>query len=131
MVLHEKYADVDRLQDLLPLSLQIIRFKIAGARRKMVRRGEFSQVSVDDLPLAGPGNTESEAMRRETVDRLRRVLPKLGERCRELMKYKLQGRTFAEIQTLMKAASLNTIYTWDFRCRKHLLQLMGGDWETK
>jgi RNA polymerase sigma-70 factor (ECF subfamily) len=25
--------------------------------------------------------------------------------------------------------SVNTIYTWDLRCRKQLLQLMGGSWE--
>ena len=53
------------------------------------------------------------------------------ERCRDLLRYKLEGRTFAQIQELMGAASINTIYTWDFRCRKHLLELMGGDWETK
>ena len=40
MVLHEKYAAVDRIEDLLPLSLEIARFKIWGARRKSVRRGE-------------------------------------------------------------------------------------------
>ena len=31
----------------------------------------------------------------------------------------------------MGAQSINTVYTWDFRCRKHLLELMGGDWEPK
>jgi RNA polymerase sigma-70 factor (ECF subfamily) len=25
--------------------------------------------------------------------------------------------------------SINTVYTWDFRCRKNLLELMGGNWE--
>jgi RNA polymerase sigma-70 factor, ECF subfamily len=129
IVLHEKYAHVDRIEDLLPLSLQIVRYKIMGARRKMVRRGEHSQVSVDDLPLAGTADTERETERRLTVERLRSAFPKLGERCRELLKYKLQGKTFPEIQVLMKAASINTVYTWDFRCRKHLTELMGGDQE--
>ncbi len=129
MVLHEKYSNVDRIEELLPLSLQIVRFKILGARRKMVRHGEYAQVSVDDLPLAGSTDTEKETSQRLTVERLRAALPRLGERCRELVKYKLSGKSFAEIQVLMKAASINTVYTWDFRCRKHLLELMGGDWE--
>lgn len=129
IVLHEKYPEVDRIEDLLPLSLQIVRFKILGARRKMVRHGEFSQVSVEDLPLAGPGNTERETSRRLMVERLRKALPRLGERCRELMRYKLEGKTFPEIQGLMGAASINTIYTWDSRCRKNLRELMGGSWE--
>ncbi len=129
VVLHEKYAHLDRMEDLLPLSLQIVRFKVLGERRKLVRRGEYGQVSVDDLPLASASDTESETARRLTLERLRSVLPKLGERCRELLKYKLEGRSFPEIQRLMNAASVNTVYTWDFRCRKHLLELMGGAWE--
>lgn len=129
IVLHEKYAHVERMEDLLPLSLQIVRFKILGARRKMVRHGEYAQLSVDDLPLAGASDTELETDRRMTIERLRRALPKLGERCRELLRHKLEGRTFPEIQVLMKAASINTVYTWDFRCRKNLLELIGGDWE--
>src|SRR6516225_4889192 len=52
LVLHEKYPTLERVEDLLPLSLEIARFKIMGARRKTHRRGEDNQVSVDDLPLA-------------------------------------------------------------------------------
>ncbi len=129
IVLHEKYKHVDSIEELLPLSLQIVRFKIMGARRKMVRHGEYAQIPVEDLPLAGRSDTEKEASQREMVERLRRALPKLGERCRELMKHKLAGKTFPEIQAIMGATSINTIYTWDFRCRKNLLDLMGGSWE--
>jgi RNA polymerase sigma-70 factor (ECF subfamily) len=130
MVLHDKYAHLERIEDLLPLSLQIVRFKMMGARRKILRRGENAQISVDDLPLANPGpGPEAIAESRELVERLKAALPRLGERCRELVKYKLQGRTFPEIQRLMNAASINTVYTWDLRCRKHLLELMGGRWE--
>ena len=37
------------------------------------------------------------------------------------MRLKLQGKTFPEIQKIMGAAAINTIYTWDHRCRKNLL----------
>ena len=53
----------------------------------------------------------------------------LGERCRDLLRLKLEGKTFPEIQKIMGAAAINTIYTWDHRCRKNLLDAMGGDWE--
>jgi len=53
----------------------------------------------------------------------------LGERCREIFRLKLQGFNFPEIQKQMRADSLNTIYTWDHRCRKQLLSAMGGRWE--
>jgi len=41
MLLHEKYIHLDRVEDLLPLSLQITRFKIMALRRKAVRHWEL------------------------------------------------------------------------------------------
>ncbi len=130
LVLHERYAALDRLEDLLPVSLEIARFKILGARRKIVRRGEHTQVSVDDLPLAGAEEDPyDQAERRERLDRLESVLKELGERCRELFRLKLEGYTFPEIQKRLGVTAINTLYTWDFRCRKQMLEKLGGDWE--
>jgi len=55
LLLHVKYGELSRLEDLVPLSLQIARFKIAGWRRKVHRRGEDTQVPVEEFPLADPG----------------------------------------------------------------------------
>jgi RNA polymerase sigma-70 factor (ECF subfamily) len=132
MLLHEKYAHLERPEDLLPLSLQIVRFKIMSLRRKAVRRGEYTQVSITDIPLPDlDSNPADYVERKEMLERLSRALSQLGERCRELMRLKLEGRSFPEIQKIMGAGAINTIYTWDHRCRKHLLELMGGDWERK
>jgi RNA polymerase sigma-70 factor (ECF subfamily) len=130
MLLHEKYAHVERLEDLLPLSLQIVRFKIMSQRRKAARRGEYSQVSVADIPLPDLHPSPADRMeRKELLERLERAMGQVGERCRQLLRLKLQGKTFAEIQLIMGAGAINTIYTWDHRCRKHVLELMGGGWE--
>ncbi len=130
LLLHEKYGHLDRLEDLLPLSLQIVRYKMAAYRRKAQRRGEYTQVPVDEIQLAGDGvDPLSAAEQREMRERLLTAVSQLGERCRKLFALKLEGKTFAEIQAELGAASLNTVYTWDFRCRKHLLELMGGSWE--
>ena len=130
LVLHEKYATLDRVEDLLPLSLEIARFKIMAARRKVVRRGEHTQVSVDDLPLASAEAGPYEvAARQQNVERLEEALAGLGERCREIFRLKLEGHTFPEIQQRLGVASINTLYTWDFRCRKQLLEKLGGGWD--
>jgi RNA polymerase sigma-70 factor (ECF subfamily) len=130
LVLHEKYAALDRVEDLLPLSLEIARFKIMGARRKTVRRGEHTQVSVDDLPLASDdADPFDQAARRQRMERLEVALGELGDRCRQLFRLKLQGFTFPEIQKQLGVASLNTLYTWDFRCRKQLMERLGEDLE--
>jgi len=130
LVLHEKYPELERAEDLLPLSLEIARLKLWGARRKIGRRGEDRQVSVDDLALtAGDPDPFEQTARRESVERLESALLRLGERCRELYRLKLEGYSFPEIQARLKVGALNTLYTWDFRCRKQLLQMLGGNWE--
>jgi len=130
LVLHEKYPQLERVEDLLPLSFQIVRFKILSTRRKAVRHGEYSQVSVTDIPLPDPGADPAEMMeRRELRERLIKAMGGLGERCRKLMRLKLEGKTFPEIQKIMGVGAINTIYTWDHRCRKNLMEAMGGNWE--
>jgi RNA polymerase sigma-70 factor (ECF subfamily) len=132
MLLHEKYAHLERPEDLLPLSLQIVRFKIMSLRRKAVRRGEYTQVSITDIPLPDlDANPADFVERKEMMEQLTRAMGQLGDRCRDLMRLKLQGKSFPEIQKIMGASAINTVYTWDHRCRKHLLELMGGDWEPK
>jgi RNA polymerase sigma-70 factor (ECF subfamily) len=132
MLLHEKYAHLERAEELLPLSLQIVRFKIMAQRRKSARRGEYNQISITDIQLPDlDANPADYVERKEMLDRLRRAVSGLGDRCRELMRLKLQGKTFPEIQKIMGVAAINTIYTWDHRCRKNLLEAMGGSWEPK
>ena len=130
ILLHEKYGHLERLEDLLPLSLQIVRYKMMAFRRKAQRHGEYTQVPVDELQLAGDGaDPLARAQQRQMRERLIAAISKMEDRCRKLVARKLQGRSFAEIQHSFGASSINTIYTWDFRCRKNLLELMGGSWE--
>jgi len=132
MLLHEKYTHLERLEDLLPLSLQIVRFKIMAQRRKSLRRGEYTQVSVTDIPLPDlDSNPADQLERKELLQQLTAAVGQLGERCRELMRLKLQGKNFPEIQKILGVDAINTLYTWDHRCRKRLLELMGGDWEAR
>ena len=130
VVLHEKYARVTELTELVPLAFQILRFKMLDSHRKSLRRGEYNLESIDDVPIADSrDNPGTELERKQTVARLVQAMSQLGERCRDLFKWKLEGKSFPEIQKLMGQNSINTIYTWDLRCRKQLLSLMGGSWE--
>ena len=130
LLLHMKYGELSRLEDLVSLSLQIARFKIAGWRRKIHRRGEDTQVSVDDFPLPDPGLDPAACLeKKEMLERLTAALSQLGGRCREMFRLKLQGKTFREMQRILGVRSINTIYTWDFRCRRQLMERMRGGWE--
>jgi len=132
MLLHDKYAHVTRLEELFPLSMQIMRFKMVAMRRKSYRRGEAGQISVDDIQIPDLGPDPATFVeRKEMMERMTAAIGKLGTRCREIFRLKLLGRSFAEIQVEMSAASINTVYTWDARCRKQLLDEMGGHWERR
>ena len=131
MVLHEKYPQVTELTELVPLTFQILRFKMLDRHRKTLRRGEYNQESVEDHPLVDPGDDPSQqAEQKERVTQLITALQQLGERCQKIFRLKLEGHTFPEIMNIFGEHSINTIYTWDSRCRKQLLSLMGGQWET-
>jgi RNA polymerase sigma-70 factor (ECF subfamily) len=132
MLLHEKYAHLESPDELLPLALKIVRFKLLSLRRKSARRGEYHSVLITDIPLPDHGPDPAETLeRKEMLERLERAIRQLPERCRELLRLKLEGRSFAEIQKTLGVAAINTVYTWDHRCRRNLLELMGGDWERR
>ena len=130
IVLHEKYPHVVELTELAPLAFQILRFKMLEAKRKAVRRGEYNQEPIEEFALADPtDDPATELERRERMERLLAALERLTPRCRQLFRWKLEGKGFREIRELLAVDSINTVYTWDFRCRKQLLELMGGKWE--
>ena len=130
MVIHEKYAHLTAIEDLLPVALQTTRFKMMAVRRKMVRHGEHTAVPADELPLSdGRPSQADELDRKQQRERLARAIQGLGDRCRQMLQWKLAGKGFAEIQVLLGVGSINTIYTWDHRCRKQLLEAMGGSWD--
>lgn len=130
VLLHTKYGHLDRAEDLVPLAFQILRFKLVASRRKAARRGEYEAVDVETFPPVSEAPDPATVLeRKELLTRLMGGIARLGERCRELFRLKLQGRTFAEIQASLGAATLNTVYTWDHRCRKQLLDALGGRWE--
>jgi RNA polymerase sigma-70 factor (ECF subfamily) len=132
IVLEEKYAHVEGIDELVPLAMQIMRFKIVALRRKLVRRGETGSVSVDDVQLPDPApDLASEVEKRELLERVASAISHMGDRCRELFRLKLLGRSYAEIQHELGAGSINTVYTWDARCRKELLERVGGSWKVK
>jgi len=130
VVLEEKYRHVGRLEELLPLSLQIVRLKMSALQRKTARRGEYASISVEDTPLPdGAADPEQIFERTQLRERLIKAIGEMEDRCREMFRMKLEGKTFEEIRVVLGVHAINTIYTWDFRCRKKLIEKLGGNWD--
>lgn len=95
ILLHEKYGRVTELTELVPLAFQVLRFKMLDTHRKSLRRGEYNQNSVEDLPVATPGDDPATQLdQKQRVDRLVAAVAQLGERCRELFRWKLEETAF-------------------------------------
>ena len=68
---------------------------------------------------------------------LRERMAHLSEAAKSVQQYRRAVlKTYVErlqsrIQELLGAGSINTVYTWDARCRKQLLESMGGSWESR
>jgi RNA polymerase sigma-70 factor (ECF subfamily) len=125
MLLNEKYAHLDRAEDLVPVAVRIMQFKMRASRRG---RGA-GDVPVDSIPIPDTGPDPERAARYEQLrSRMMEAIETLGSRCRQLFRLKLEGYNFIEIREKMQAASINTIYTWDLRCRRDLIALtrVGG-----
>ena len=121
VVLEEKYAQVRSLEELLPLAFEILRFKMMGWRNKAARRGENRTVDVTEMPISDGAEGQDVLLdRQRRLERLTVALGQLGERCQKMFRWKLEGKGFPEIQKLLGETSINTIYTWDLRCRKEL-----------
>jgi len=134
LLLATKYRDKSAPADLVPLAFRIVRFKLAAHIRKVTRRHEHLAVPVDDVADYVEGDATADSPetllnRRQLLERLIPAFGKLGGRCRQIIILKLQGHGFPEIQRSLNAKSINTVYTWDARCRRQLLDLMGGSWE--
>ena len=130
MLLHEKYPHVTALSELLPLSFRILRLKMMDAHRKSIRRREDDALTVDDdFGDVAENGPEFLVARQKMLEKLSHAMTQMSERCRTMFRWKLLGKNFPEIQELMQQKSINTIYTWDRRCRQRLLELMGGTWE--
>lgn len=130
-LLCEKYPDVHAPEDLVPLAFRILRFKMQALYRKSARRAEASAGELPSDPEDPHPNPELLALRHQMMERLQRALATLEPRCRQLWRLKLEGRTYREIQQILGARSINTVYTWDYRCRQALLERLGGRWGTE
>lgn len=128
LLLATKYPDVHDPLQLVALGVGILRRKRADHWRKATRRGETTAEDASALPLpdARP-SPETITTDRERVRVLGEAVTQLGDRCRELLRRKLDGQSFVEIAAELKTP-VNTVYSWDFRCHQRLRQLLGRRW---
>lgn len=120
VVLLEKYTDLDDPEDLLPVAIQTLKFKLWGDNRRRWRRKEDQQVPVEDLALHYDGpSPEQRTIRQEYRDALRKAVGQLRRPCQELLTMQLEGMSPKEIIQRLGEPD-GTVYARINRCRKAL-----------
>ena len=124
VLLTTKYANVHEPEERVRLGIEILRKKRAAYFRKVRRHGEDGSVDPSDAGLEDQTPDPEELAHWQLLaDRLRHAVAALTGRCREIVRLKLEERTFPEIAEIMKA-KLNTVYSWDHRCTERLRTLV-------
>lgn len=137
LVLTTKYAHVEPLDELVALGIGIAQRKCLAAWRKQARRGRLGETTlpepgedgrdpIDEAEGREP-DPERLALHRQRVALLVEAASRLGDRCRFLLRRKLEGASLAEIAQ-EAGRPVNTVYSWDHRCHERLKQLLGELW---
>jgi RNA polymerase sigma factor (sigma-70 family) len=134
VLLATKYAHVGAPEELVAIGARIVAFKRAALWRKATRHRAAGETRVaDDFP-AEPLDATSDAPDPEKVARARQRLSmfveaasQLDGRCRQLLRRKLEGASFAEIAAEL-GRSVNTVYSWDYRCHQRLKTFLAERW---
>jgi RNA polymerase sigma factor (sigma-70 family) len=133
LLLTTKYAHVEAPEELVALGVRIVRLKRAALWRKTGRRRALGEAPP---PLAGdsdalervadpsPNDPESIARDRQRLRLFAEAAARLDGRCREMLRRKLEGLSFAEIAAAL-GRPVNTVYSWDYRCQRRLRKLLG------
>jgi RNA polymerase sigma-70 factor, ECF subfamily len=123
ILLTTKYAHIEVIGDLVPLGIRTMQYLMHSHRR-----GQRNHENMDDLSLSDPSpNPETSARYKFLQERLMTVIGTLGDRCKRIFLLKLDGYNFEEIRLKLGAKSINTVYVWDFRCRRSLRELVGEE----
>lgn len=127
--LTRKYAHIDDLENLVPVAVQILKFKSWGDIRRRYRRKEDQQLQVEDVLLEFEGpSPEQWVLKRELRDLLPVAIRQLSAACRELIRLQLEDHSLKEIIDHFGVPS-GTVYARSSRCRdalrKELQKLLG------
>ncbi len=122
MLLITKYAGVTGQDELVPLSIGIAKNMLRKIRRFGSR--ENASIDVNQDWRDERSDTERDLLRLEDARMLSRALQKMGEKCRELFRLRLQRKTTQQIMKIMGARTENALYTWNSRCKENLMRIL-------
>jgi RNA polymerase sigma-70 factor (ECF subfamily) len=120
MILVQKYPHVRDLTSMIKIAVTVARNKMFEHFRHAKREAELLDTTPDQTDVY------RELERRQVVSQILVAMLRLDDKCRKLLMLKLEEKGSTDIQKLMGANSINTIYTWERRCLKKLMEVVGG-----
>ncbi|MBZ2180719.1 MAG: sigma-70 family RNA polymerase sigma factor [Acidobacteriota bacterium] len=124
LVVLERYPEVQREPDLVPLAIRCAQFvqleEVRKRRRTVQPPEEGFEIASGERPA------EEKLLLEARLEQLYSAIPKLGERCRQILRQRL-----LEVPTPAIAESLQTttatLFVWESRCRGNLQKLINRE----
>jgi RNA polymerase sigma-70 factor (ECF subfamily) len=131
MLLTSKYADLEKVTDLLPVAIRVMQFKAMDKVGSKTWTAERTKSDPVDLPLPSPEPSPYDQIEaKETAERLAATFKFLGPECRKLMRLRYVGKSTHEIQAIMGIENTSTTNVRIKRCydrwRKLMAEAAGG-----
>ncbi|MBN1424720.1 sigma-70 family RNA polymerase sigma factor [Candidatus Fermentibacteria bacterium] len=116
-IVAERITEVSGDAEVVPWCLTVLRNIVGNyysSRRRLERLGPL----VGGFATRWHGGVDSDA--EQARDEIRRMVPRLSSRCRQLVEWVLEGYTAEEMQQFLDLSSRNALYMRLYRCREEL-----------
>ena len=117
-------------KDSLPESeSDLVRYSFGIARNLCLKvlRGDrrLSNSPVDESHRDSSPGVLTQLERLQSVRLFEEAAQTLEDRCRKLIRLRLEGKSTTDILELLDANTVNTVYTWESRCYQSLREKLG------
>lgn len=123
-VVAEKIYEVSNDVEIVPWCLTVLRNVIGNyysSRRRLERLNPF----VGGFATRWRGGVDADA--EQARDEIRRLMPRLSPKCRQLVEWILEGFTAEEMQQFLNLSSRNALYMRLYRCREELRAMIEAE----
>jgi DNA-directed RNA polymerase specialized sigma24 family protein len=131
LLISTKYPDLERIEDLFPLTFKIMTYKMMDLKGSARWKSEQT-IAGPEIPEPAGGTRPDETFEtKEFFARFLAAVKLLSKDCRRILWLRIRKKSTADIRERLGAVSDRAVNLKVFHCREHLRQLMQRPMEKK
>ena len=121
ITLTTKYSGVTDEAELVPLSMEIVRYKLLETYRKQKWNVSLTDEEGEEKQIPAPGLTAEDHV---LLGQLKAAIPKLSQQCRDMFRWKLLEWSYEDMAR-QTGKTKNHLYVICNRCKEELQAMLG------